>query len=152
MSPSQVVNLTVSVPFSADQNALVVMAGQAPSNISTSRAQAILRAVFFNIGSSVVPPHELLAGRVTLAPNLGAPALHATRAWVMIYEGGHAACPYNPSVATAPSVPATASGLNAIIVTTSDPKAAIGYYGEGTGLCPPPLTRPTATVGPTGPG
>jgi len=152
--PADAQALRVTVPFSADQGTLVLADGPGPQDISEDEAQTILGDLFAGTDASKpapLRPHVLLAGRVSLAPGFGAPALDEVPAWVLIYQGipGATVNCSAPPPGTYPPAPAWASGLHVIIVTDPDPSTAVAYDGAGTGLCVPARAEPIARVAPT---
>ena len=126
----------LTVPFTADQDALVVTAGAAPSGIDLARAEALAAALPGGLyGSPPVVAGPAVHGRVSIGAGLGVPASHAQPGWV-IPVTTHAifGCPLmmNP-----PSIPAWASRLVAIIVEGPRPDQLILYQGVGSGPCQP---------------
>jgi len=146
--------LSVSVPFSADQGTLVLVDGPAPDGMTAGDAESVLKLVMAkmlpgsNFDAGLPRPYQLLSGRVTLEPGIGAPPLDGVPAWVMIDRGIVASCAPSLTPTTYPPAPAGASGLHAIIVTNPDPNSAIVYYGAGTQNCSAPRLQPVADVSP----
>ena len=146
--PAQAKALDVAVPFSADDGALVVATGPGPVGVSSEDAEAVVRSVMLSNAppSQPLPPHESLVGQVSLASGLGAPAMAGVPAWVMLYRGvAIASCAAISK--PVPVVPDWASGLHALIVTSTDPATIVTYYGAGTGVCEL-RAKPEAAVAP----
>jgi len=138
----------VTVPFSADDGALVVASGPGPVGVSSGDAERVLRSVLLDpVRSDLnIIPHELLIGRVSLASGLGAPAMDGVPGWVRLYRGvAIASCAALSK--PVPVVPDWASALHAIVVTSTDPTTIVAYYGAGTGVCEL-RAKPEAAVAP----
>jgi hypothetical protein len=143
--PSTVLDGTnaVTVPFTADDGALVVTAGPPPADVTQERAVA--RVQELRVTSTGDPPHivGVVSGLVTLRPGLGPDSVVARSAWVVVYtQRLNAACPMR---GTEPAIPSSASQLRAIIILGEQPlptedgsgtiAPVFGYNGAGTGLC-----------------
>jgi hypothetical protein len=150
VTPDQAARLAVTVPFEADRGALVVTARRILSAVSADQALQVVHAVLeTTYGGSqvdfVLPAHELLAGAVTLARGLGAPALDRVSGWVFIFQLPAASCA--ATMTRPPPPPTWASGLTAVIVTSPDADRAVTYQGAGTGVCGPDSQTPVAYLG-----
>jgi len=132
----------VTVPFTADSGALVVIAGEPPPEVTKERA--LTR--FHDLRASPTPTVvAVVAGLVTVGAGLGHDVVVNQPAWVVAYtETDVAAC---PTVEGTPTVPSTASHLRAVIIMGDQPLAGtgagpmiapiFGYDGAGTGVCSP---------------
>ncbi len=127
--------------------------GPAPAGFTSSHAAQLVGSVLTNtFGTSLgnpLPPHQLLAGDVTLSGHVGVAPLAKTPAWVFIYQppAAYTCLPAGRVTSTTP--PSTASGLTAIILTRPEASDAITYSGAGTGPCGPNSLQPAAETGPT---
>ena len=134
---------TVTVPFTADNGALVVTDGPPPDDVTQDQAVAITNEL---LRSQVSSPKvtSVVHGLVTLAPGLAADSVTARAAWIVVYDQDQlAACPASPQ----PTAPASASNLRALLVFASPPPVGndqrivpspiYEYQGAGLGLCGP---------------
>lgn len=151
--PSTLVDPTqgLTVPFTADGDALVLTEGEPPSDVTKERALTRFNELRTHPSPTVV---AVVAGLVTVKTGLGHDLVVNRPAWVVAYtEIDAAACPtMGPSETTSPSPPPTASHLRAVIMmgerplpgTAGGPAIApiFGYDGAGTGVCGP-RTEPT---------
>ncbi len=131
-------------PLEADDNALIVLAGDPPSDVSQDQALAVAQHV---VGDAVggLSMARTFAGVATLSPQLvqigpGVPDITNAAAWVIAYRNrAPVACPSMTST----SIPSTASDLDAVIITGPGPDQVTVYHGTGTGPCIP-STSPVA--------
>ncbi len=143
--PSTVLDGTrpVTVPFTADDGALVVTTGAPPADVTRDRAVARVRELRRTARSDDPNIVAVVSGLVTLGPGLSPDAVVDRPAWIVIYtQNLLAAC---PARGTEPTMPAWASNLRAVIVLGERPLPAddgsgtispiFGYDGAGTGLC-----------------
>ncbi len=153
VTSAEVRSLSVALPFSADRGALIVTPGSAPAGFTSAQAAQLVGSVFTNtFGTSLgnpLPPHQLLAGEVTLSGHTGVAPLAKTPAWVFIYQPPAAYTCISVGPVTSRTPPSTASGLTAIILTEPYASDAVTYSGAGTGPCGPYSLEPTAEAGPT---
>ena len=143
----------VTPPFTADNDALVVVAGPPPAGVDQDRATEILHQL-----APDLPDHpttfQVFPGRVTMADGLGAPALDGVAAWVVVYQRyAEAACPVEgvgDESSTTTTTPAWASGLTVLIVAgPSITDDVTRYEGAGVWLCSTTVA-PSALAGSAG--
>jgi hypothetical protein len=122
------------VPFTADQGALVVTAGAAPTGITgAAAAQAVAGTSHFWPVRAIGAP---MPGTAHLRSGLGVPAIDGHPAWIVpVRYVGEYACPM--IAYPTPSIPPWASHLTVIIVTGTSPGEIVLYAGVGTGPCQP---------------
>ena len=128
-------------PINADDGALVITTGSPPRAVSPSDALALARHV---LGDQDWPrtTTQTLRGRATLSPakaQLGPGVAQLTNqpAWIVAYQSQIAySCPATDST---PAIPATASQLDALIITGAAIDQVTIYHGAGTGPCVPRL-------------
>jgi hypothetical protein len=154
----------ISPPFTADHRAIVVERGAGPAGMTAADARSIAHALLDDTASGrrdvpgcdgcVTPTarnRTAVSGRVTLAASVRGGEGRGLRdrpAWVVEYQPPQAmGCPFQP--AGRPEPPATASGLDAVIVTGSRSDDVFAYHGAGTGSCAPRVQPDiSASVGP----
>ena len=139
-TPSTVLDGTkaVTAPFTADDGALLVVAGPPPAGVDQDRATEILHQL-----APDFPDHpttyQVFPGRVTMAEGLGAPALDGVAAWVVVYQRYTvASCPVelDDGSSTTTTTPPRASGLSVLIVAgPSVTDDVTRYQGAGVNFC-----------------
>lgn len=119
------------VAFTAGDGALVMTTGPAPDDVTEQ--QAADRAIQLRTSAGREPIVTVLSGRVTIAAGLGPMPIVDQPAWIVAYTQLYvAACP-DPRLTggVEPTVPLSASHLNAIIITGAT--TAVAYVEAGAG-------------------
>jgi len=128
-------------PFSADYNALVVVVGAPPHEVTRDQALALAHHVLG--GASAFATIEPVSGTATLSlppaqVGPGVPEVIDRPAWIIAYH--RTVVPSCPALGPS-SVPPTASDLDAFIITGDQ---VVVYHGAGTGFCQP-IDHPIAS-------
>ena len=132
-------------PLSADDNALVVLVGAPPPEVTQDRALALAHHVLG--GASTFATIEPVSGTVTLSlPRAqvgpGVPDMVDRPAWIIAYR--RILLPSCPMMTGPPPVQPNASDLDTLIITGPGLDQVVAYHGTGTGLCQP-ADHPAAT-------
>ena len=126
-------------PLSADDNALVVLVGAPPPEVTQEQALALAHHVLG--GASTFATIQPVSGTVTLSlppaqVGPGVPEVVDRPSWVIAYRRTLMAnC---PMMTGPPSTPPNASNLDAVIITGPGlDRQVVVYHGTGTGPCTP---------------
>jgi hypothetical protein len=126
-------------PINADDGALVITNGSPPPTLTRSQALALARQVLADQNWARITT-QTFSGRASLSgakAQLGPGVAQLTDqpAWIVAYQSQIAyGC---PAMDGTPAVPATASHLDAVIITGVTISQVTIYHGTGTGPCIP---------------
>ncbi len=125
----------LTVPFTADQGALVAVAGPAPVGVSAAEARRTVDSLVAQQLSLFHVAQTPLAAQISLRAGIGVPPIHAA-AWIVPLALNSKVvinCPVIP--APVPALPATASDLHVALVIGPSPDQVFVYEGAGIGIC-----------------
>jgi hypothetical protein len=124
----------LGAPLEADDNALVVGAGDPPPDVTQDQAlalaeQAVGPQMWSGATTQAFPGIAALSPQVVQS-SVGVHQVTNAAAWIVAYRSSvRPACPYM----TPP--PPTASDLDAVIITGPNIDQAVVYHGTGGGIC-----------------
>ncbi len=143
----------LAIPFVADRRALVVDAGQPPTDLTEGAALRLAHDSLGDLAAIAAAERECagcvagngkpitldpVPGRVTLAVTSAETTgpvrrLVRTAAWLIPFTPWSVFCPAEPD--PPPDVPPSASDLDVLIVTGPRLDDVVVYHGTGSGVC-----------------